>query len=172
MTLKNAGDLMIPLDRYPHIPYWFTLRQAIAELESAGLTVAGRGSLPRVVLVFNESYQLLGMVRRRDLLGGLDPASILDELQPRRMFGLGKRPPVDQAETLVEALGARSQRPVSDVMQSIGSAVDVGASLLEVARIMAADGASLVPVTREQQVVGVVRTVEVLHEIAALLECL
>lgn len=171
MTLKNAADLMISLDRYPHIPYWFTIRQAIAELERAGFKVAGRGSLPRVVLVFNESYQLLGMVRRRDLLGGLDPASVLDQLQPRRMFGIGKRPPADQAGTVVSALGERSERPVSDVMRAIGAAVDVGAPLLEVARIMAADDASLVPVTRDGQVVGVIRTVEVLHEIATLLEC-
>jgi CBS domain-containing protein len=172
MTIKSAGDLMIALDRYPHIPYWFSIRQAIAELERAGFTVAGRGSLPRVVLVFNESYQLLGLVRRRDLLGGLDPASVLDELQPRRMFGIGKRPPADQAAAVVNALGERSQRPVSDVMRSIGAAVDVGAPLLEVARIMATGDASLVPVTREGQVVGVVRTVEVLHEIATLLECI
>ena len=34
MEAKRAGDIMIPLDRYPHIPHWFTLRQAIAELRA------------------------------------------------------------------------------------------------------------------------------------------
>ena len=27
---KKVKDLMIPLEDYPHIPYWFTLRQAMA----------------------------------------------------------------------------------------------------------------------------------------------
>ena len=27
---KRAIDVMIPLEDYPHIPYWFTLRQAMA----------------------------------------------------------------------------------------------------------------------------------------------
>ena len=73
MDLKRAGDLMIPLDKYPHLPYWFTLRQAIAEMEKSELEIQGRKSLPRLVLVFDETYKLLGMVRRRDLLRGLEP---------------------------------------------------------------------------------------------------
>ena len=27
---KTAKELMIPLEDYPHIPYWFNLRQAMA----------------------------------------------------------------------------------------------------------------------------------------------
>ena len=27
---KKVGELMIPLTDYPHIPYWFTIKQAIA----------------------------------------------------------------------------------------------------------------------------------------------
>ena len=64
---------MIPLEHYPHIPYWFTLRQAMAEMESSQLEFEGRKSLPRGLLVFDERYQLLGMVRRRDILWGLEP---------------------------------------------------------------------------------------------------
>ena len=35
MELKRAGEMMIPLDEYVSIPYWFTLRQAMAEMEKA-----------------------------------------------------------------------------------------------------------------------------------------
>jgi len=70
MAFKEAGDFMIPLDEYPHIPYWFSLRQTIAELENAELDIEGKKSLPRWVLVFDEKYQLMGTVRRRDILRG------------------------------------------------------------------------------------------------------
>ena len=62
----RAGDFMIPLDKYPHIPYWFTMRQTIAELENSELDINGRKSLPRVVLVFDEKYQLMAKPRFGD----------------------------------------------------------------------------------------------------------
>ncbi len=36
---KTAKDLMIPLEDYPHIPYWFTLRQAMAIIREAAVQV-------------------------------------------------------------------------------------------------------------------------------------
>ena len=39
MESKTAGDFMIPLDKYPHIPYWFTMREAIAIIQA----VSGAG---------------------------------------------------------------------------------------------------------------------------------
>ena len=63
MEMKRAGDIMIPLDEYPHLPYWFTLRQATVELEKSEVEIDGRKSLPRAVLIFDEKYQLMGMAR-------------------------------------------------------------------------------------------------------------
>jgi len=73
MAVKIAGEMMISLDQYPHIPYWFTLRQAIAALEKSEIDKDGQKSLPRALLVFDEHYHLLGCVRRRDILRGLEP---------------------------------------------------------------------------------------------------
>ena len=73
MEVKRAGEMMIPLEEYPHVPYWFTLRQVIVELEKSEVDIAGRRSLPRVVLIFDEQYQLMGVARRRDIMRGLEP---------------------------------------------------------------------------------------------------
>ena len=72
--LKKAGELMIPLEKYPHVPYWFSLRQAVAIMEKTKLNpdMPGSSSLARFVLVFNETYKLLGITRRRDILRGLN----------------------------------------------------------------------------------------------------
>jgi hypothetical protein len=64
--LKKAGELMIPLEKYPHVPYWFSLRQAVAVLENTTLhpDVSGGPSLARFVLVFDQAYKLLGITRK------------------------------------------------------------------------------------------------------------
>ena len=77
MEMKRAGDIMIPLDEYPHLPYWFTLRQATVELEKSEVEIHGRKSLPRAVLIFDEKYQLMGMARRRDIMRGLEPEFLM-----------------------------------------------------------------------------------------------
>ena len=38
---KKVKDLMIPLEDYPHIPYWFTLRQAMAIVREAAIKFEG-----------------------------------------------------------------------------------------------------------------------------------
>ena len=51
MEDTHVRDIMIPLDNYPHIPYWFTLRQAMVEMQNFQLDINGKKSLPRLVPV-------------------------------------------------------------------------------------------------------------------------
>ena len=69
---KKVKDLMIPLEDYPHIPYWFTLRQAMAIVREAAVKFEGAFE-PRAVLVFDEKYQLMGILTLRDMIKGLEP---------------------------------------------------------------------------------------------------
>ncbi len=39
---KKVSELMIPLTDYPHIPYWFTIKQAIAIVKKACFRVGGK----------------------------------------------------------------------------------------------------------------------------------
>lgn len=165
MEASKAGDLMIPLDEYPHIPYWFTLCQALAELENAEFDVGGRKSLPRVVLVFNESYELLGMVRRRDILRGLEPESLANILLPKRLGKESGSSGEDQEE-LSKAIRKNAQRPVSDVMRPIRESVEHDDDLTKVIGQMVDHNLSLVPVVKDGEVVGVVRTVELTRKVA------
>ena len=73
METKRAGDIMIPLEAYPHLASTATLRDAIREMDQIAIEASGRVSAPRVVLVFNNADQLVGLVRRRDILRGLEP---------------------------------------------------------------------------------------------------
>ena len=173
MEVKRAGDLMIPLDEYPHIPYWFTLRQTIAELENSVLEIEGRKSLPRAVLVFDEKYQLMGTARRRDILRGLEPEFLTDKsLSARKeMFSYKVDPNLSELsyEHLLGDIRKQAERPVGDVMQPVVASVDFDDHMIKVIYEMVEHNLSLLPVMKEKKVVGVVRSVDLIQEAARFL---
>jgi len=171
MRQLKAADMMIPLNRYPHVPYWFTLRRAIVAMERSQIEMKdGRRSLPRTVLVFDEKYQLMGIVRRRDILRGLVPNAMQDvvenggERDPRLTRDLyeSAKSNSDPFEDIEERL----ERVVSEVMQPIQTCIEADTPLMEVIRFLVIHDVSLVPVIDNGKVVGVVRSIDVLQQIA------
>jgi CBS-domain-containing membrane protein len=164
---------MIPLEDYPHIPYWFTLRQAIAEMEKTSLEVKGRKSLPRALLVFDEKYNLLGIVRRRDILRGLEPKFLRTMAMPSRkqLFEVEVDPNLADLSSgrVAKAMQEQAEQPVSEVMQGIAATVGVDDHLAKIIYKMITRDLTLLPVLRDTQVVGVVRSVDVFEEVADML---
>ena len=68
---KIVKDLMIPLEDYPHVPYWFTLDQAAMIIREAAIKFEGSFE-PRAILVFDEKYGLLGTLTLKDIVRGLE----------------------------------------------------------------------------------------------------
>ena len=173
MQTRIAGDIMIPLEKYPHIPYWFTLRQAVAEMEKTSLEVAGRKSLPRALLVFDEKYNLLGIVRRRDILRGLEPKFLrtMSMTYRKKLFDVEIDPNLADMSSgkVVEAMQEQAEQAVSEVMQPIAATVDIGDHLAKIIYKMVSRDLNLLPVMKDDQVVGVVRSVDVFHEVANML---
>ena len=173
-NMKKMGELMIPLDEYPHVPYWFSLRQVMAVMEKSELyhDVHGRKSLPRFVLVFDEAYQLLGICRRRDVLRGLEPSFMDGKTAPfRKLFEVKADPNLSEfsSDKVVKGMREQAERPVSDVMMPIQATVDVEDHVMKAISEMVENNLSLLPVLRDNKVVGVIRSVEVFHEISKLI---
>jgi CBS domain-containing protein len=170
--MKKASELMLPLEVYPHVPYWFTLRQTVAVMEKAECPDRrGRPIGTRYVLVFNETYTLLGIVRRRDLLRGLDP-SFSGSSDDQTRLSSSSRPRhavVSSWDVLAQDLHTKAEFPVSQVMRPIHTTVDYDDHLLKVASKMVEQNVSMLPVLRENVVVGVIRSEEVFEEIASLI---
>ena len=172
MQVKRAGEIMIPLDKYPHVPYWFSLRQAIVEMEKSEIETYGRKSLPRIILVFNEEYQLLGTVRRRDILRGLEPDFLAGKPFEHRQkwFDMKVDPDISELsyDKLISGIRERSERKIGDVMSPIAETVDYDDNMMTIISKMVDADLSLIPVLKEGKVMGVVRSVDVFHEIAEL----
>ena len=111
---KKVKELMIPLEDYPHIPYWFTLRQAMAIVREAAVKFEGTFE-PRAVLVFDEKYQLMGMLTLRDIIKGLEPRfmheTALVKADPNLTVLMG--------DLFGPGMREASQKPVSEVMSPI-----------------------------------------------------
>lgn len=173
MESKRAGDIMIPLDMYPHIPYWFTVREAIAIIHHSQIEINGKKSLARAVLVFDEEYKLLGMVRRRDILRGLDPESIFGTHVKHSKQYVNVEPDPEYFEisldAIVKSIKTNSNKPVSDMMTTIDQTVDSNDHIMKIIYEMNKFETSMLPVLKDDVVVGVIRTVEVLNEIGVVL---
>ncbi len=164
---------MISIEKYPHIPYWFELRQAVIEMEKSEIDVGGRKSLPRALLVFDEKYQLLGIVRRRDILRALEPDFLKTMPVPyrKKLFDVEIDPNLTDLSTgrIAKAIQEQASQPVSTIMTPITSTVDVTDHLAKIIYKMISRDINLIPVMKDDEVVGVVRSVDVFHEISNIL---
>jgi CBS domain-containing protein len=154
-------DLMIPLEDYPHIPYWFTLRQAMAIVREATLKFEGAFE-PRAVLVFDEKYQLMGMLTLRDIIKGLEPRF----LQETSLVKMDPSLAVLMGDHLGPDMRQASQRPVSEVMSPIQVTVDGSAPMGKALYLMIKENVGLLPVIQDNKVAGMIRLSDLFNEIA------
>jgi CBS domain-containing protein len=158
---KTAKDLMIPLEDYPHIPYWFTLRQAMAIVREAAIKYEGQFE-PRAVLVFDEKYQLMGILTLRDIIRGLEPRFMQET-------GLIKGDPgltVLMGDFGGAKMKEQSQRPVSEVMSPIKVTIQGADSIAKAIFMMVKEDVGMMPVMQDSKVAGMVRLSDLFGEIS------
>jgi len=158
---QTAKDLMIRLEDYPHIPYWFSLRQAMAIVREAALKFGGSFE-PRAVLVFDEKYQLMGILTLRDIIKGLEPRFLQET-------GLIKMDPgltVLMGDFFGPKMREQSQRAVSEVMSPIKITVNAEDPITKPLYLMVQENVGLVPVIQAGRVVGMLRLSDLFGEIS------
>lgn len=173
-TMRRVGDIMIPVNQYPSVRDNATLREAIDVIEHAQLEVALRKSLPRVLLVFDAIEVLVGYVRRRDIMRGLEPKFLSSEtLQYRKkLFDVAVDPNLMELtyDRVVRGIREQAKRPVSDVMRPIETIINADDHIVKAVYEMVSLDLTMIPVVQEQRLVGVIRSVDLFHELAQMLE--
>lgn len=173
LETMRVRDIMIPLDKYPSLKTTATLRDAIKLMESFQIEFGGRSSLPRAILIFDYDGSFCGCIRRRDILRGLEPKFLVSEPIRYRMklFDINLDPNLFEMANRHVARGMTEQafRPVTDVMRPIEARLSPDDHIMKAAYEMVVYGLNLIPVMeRKKQVIGVVRSVEILSEISKL----
>jgi CBS domain-containing protein len=163
----TVKELAVKITEYPHIPYWMSVRDAIAMIHSAYDETAGLGE-HRMVLVFDEKYQLRGILTLKDLLGGIEPR-FLKRDEKSRYQGLSDQDYVTLSAlvegTFSEKAKEEAAKPVSEVMTPIRATLNADDSVAKAAFVMFQANVSLVPVMEGKKVIGVLRMSDVFNQI-------
>jgi len=160
---KKVKDLMIPLEDYPHIPYWFTLRQDMAIVREAAVKFEGSFE-PRAVLVFDEKYQLMGILTLRDIIQGLEPRF----LQETNLVKGDPNLAVLMGDLFGPGLKEASQKPVSEVMSPIKVTAQGNDPVAKAIFLMIKQNVGLMPVIQDNKVTGMIRLSDLFLEISEL----
>jgi len=156
---KKVREVMIPLKRYPHIPQWFTLRQAVAIVRESAFECAGAFE-PRTLLVFDEKHRLVGILTLRDLLKGLEPGF----LRERQLILSDPSIQVAEGKLLGPAMKKQAEKPVGEVMSPVKVSIKADDSLVKAIFVMVGENVGMMPVLEEDQVAGMVRLTDLFLE--------
>jgi CBS domain-containing protein len=126
-------------------------------------TIKFEGSFePRAVLVFDEKYQLMGILTLRDIIRGLEPRF----LQETSLLEMDANLTVLMDDLLGPNIKEASQRPVSEVMSPIQITVDGNSPFVKALSLMVKENVGLMPVMLDNRVAGMIRLSDLFAEIA------
>jgi len=163
---KVVKDVMIGIFEYPHVPYWFSIGQAIRIVKVSFLSTK-KYTDPMAVLVFDEKYNLMGTLTLKDLLRGLEPRF----LKPSSTAQVAAED--ESALSLIwDTLFNKeskdlTEKPVSEIMTPAKYFVEPGDPLTKAAYLMLHHDLVLLPVLEnKKKFIGLVRMIEVFDEIS------
>jgi CBS domain-containing protein len=149
--IKNLKGLMIPITDYPHMPYWSTLEEAVVLLNFSYETAHD------TILVFDESYRLMGVLDQKEILRDIHPG--FSKLSPEKVS--------DKWEKLISTHDLdQLKKPIKDFIIPFNIIVDVEDPVLKAAHLMLKHDIDLLPVKKSEKLAGVVKMHDIFHEIA------
>lgn len=170
---RSARDLMLPLDRYPHVTDAATLREAFVAISGSAVRLDdGHLIAPRYLLVFNKQDELVGVLSRRDVLRGLVPgyramkealASVQGVLHTHAE---GFEETFEWASLFSFAALENAKESVRSVMLAPKALVNAEDSVSSVVSAMLLHNVDLVPVMQAGRVVGVVLMTDIFDAVA------
>lgn len=176
--MKRNGtvkDIMVDIFDFPHIPYWFTIRQAMEILKRAS---AGKEKavIADTILVFDEKYNYMGMVRPKDIVIGLEPAILKKAEWSGPMTEVSRDAKHISEETLAriaesmfgEDAKKQAETQVNKIMSSSKISVSPDDSPAKAAYLIAHHNLSFIPVLEnKQKLVGMLSMSAVFNWVSA-----
>lgn len=176
MESRCARDVMVPIGKYPHVQADITIAEAIEMFLDGSHDIEvndGRKSLPRALLVIGAEHELIGILRRRDLMRGLEPGFLhsMGADQESSIFAVRHDPDLAEFsyDHMLGPMKARAAKLISKIIQPIRITVREDDHLFKIIDAMVDGNVSLVPVLEDGRVTGAVRTVDVLEEVSRLI---
>ncbi len=163
---RKVREVMIDVFEFPHIPHWFTIKQAIGIIKKSFIDTE-KCVFPQVVMVFDEKYNLMGMFTPRDIIKGLEsrlkPVSIKDA-----DIGYTDENAMAAFEAGMFAAESKklSEKPVSEIMIHAKTSVSPEDTVVKAAFLMSHHNLTVMPVLDNNKLVGLVRMIEAFNELS------
>jgi hypothetical protein len=163
---KAVRDLVIDIFEYPHIPYWFSLDQAIRIIKVSFIT-GKRYPEPIAILVFDEKYNLLGTLTMNDILRGLEPRFMRSAEKAQAYLEEEKELSIIWDTLLTKESRDMAKKPVSEIMIPAKYFVEPDDPIIKAAYLMVHHDLILLPVLEDKKkIIGIVRMIEIFDEIS------
>ncbi len=162
-TCGEVKDLLIPLAEYPHIREDSALRDAFEAIEHGLAT----GKRFRHVLVLDEADRLVGVLGLRDILRGVFPDFLRATLpgESRGQIILPQYPALASLwqDTFHTQCREQAHKPVRPHVVPVAATVAPTDPVTKAAYLMVFVDSSMLPVVEGNQVLGVIRMVDVFN---------
>ena len=167
---KVVKDLMIDIFEYPHMPYWFTIKQAIMVVKKS-LIGPEKCFHHLAVLVFDEKYNLLGTFSLMDIMRGLEPKFMRMPTEKAQVLEEEETPLSIIWDTLfTEESKQLAEKPVGDIMVPAKFFVKPDDPITKAAYIMIFRDLGLLPVLDDKKkFVGLIRLIDIFDELSSII---
>lgn len=164
---KVVKDVMFDVFGYPHIPYWFTTKNAMDIIRKSFLE-SESCIRPMAVLVFDQQYNLMGLVTIRNILMALEPKTIKTvTIKDADVSALDEDGLLNfESKMFYEEMKRLAEKPVNEIMTPVKTFVSPDDSVIKAAFLMLRHNITILPVLEDaKKLVGVVRLTDVFKEI-------
>lgn len=177
MEEKRVRDLMLPLNEYATIGAESTIREALEALSKAQLGLTHDRHYHRAVLVLDQNGNVVGKLSHWAILRALEPKFLKhDDVASLSRVGLTDEFIQSMKETFSLFTGSLEQMcryaarlKAKDAMVPVGESIDENTLLTEAIHQMVLKRIQSLPVTRQNEVVGLLRLTDVFEEVAKII---
>lgn len=159
-------DIMMDVFDFPHIPYWFSIRQAIGIIKKSLLTKE-KCIQPMEILVFDEKYNLVGTVSFKNILRGLEPRFLKTTTKAQGLVSDDSGLSLLWDTMFSKESKELAEKPISEIMTPAKNFVAPDDPVTKAAYLMVHNEIALLPVLENnKKFVGLVRMIEVFDELS------
>lgn len=164
---KTAKEVMIDVFEFPHIPYWFTIKQAIEILKKTKENAEKKCLYPQVIMVFDEKDNLMGTLSPLDILKGLEPVFVRTDVREMLADTDEDRLSEMLANIFISEAKELAGIPVNAVMFPVKAFVSPDDPVTKAALLMLHHNLVILPVLEnKKKLIGVLRMQEVFEEVS------
>ena len=163
---KVVKDLMLDVFDYPHVPYWFTIGQAIKIIKVSFIS-AKKYPEPLAILVFDEKYNIMGTLSLKNILTGLEPKFMRPTTDAQAYPKEGPELALIWSTLFNKESKDLAEKPVSEIMVPAKYFVEPDDPITKAAFMIIHNDLILLPVLEnKKKFVGLVRLIEIFNEIS------